>query len=93
MRSQKHYDTWSFQVLDDVGSGFQAVLCLAGKYWSRNISHAYESLGHLRRLGVWWATPDGRWDINTVWQEGIDVVCVLKCARAVNRNLCKSREG
>lgn len=81
------------QLLDDAGSEFQAVLCLASRYWSRNISRSYESLGHLRRLGIWWATADGRWDINTVWQEGIDVVCVLQCARAVNRNLRKSRNG
>jgi len=80
------------QLLGDAGGEFQAVVCLASRHWSRNISLAYKSLVHLRRLGIWWATADGRWDINTVWQEGIDVVCVLECARAVNRDLRKSQE-
>src|SRR5438132_12922001 len=31
------------ELLDDAGSEFQAVLCLASRYWSRNISRAYES--------------------------------------------------
>jgi len=81
------------RLLNDAGSQFQVVLCSASRHWSRNMSRVYESLDHLRRLEVWWATADGRWDINTVWQEGFDVVCVLQCARAVNRDLHKSRNG
>ena len=81
------------QLLSDASSQFQVVLCSASRYWSRNIGSAYESLDHLRQLGIWWATADGRWDINTVWQEGFDMVCVLKCVRAVRRDLRKSRIG
>src|SRR5712692_4811388 len=95
MCSQKHYYPSPFQVLIEPGPGsqFQAVLCLASRHWSRNIGCAYESLDHLRQLGICWATADGRWDINTVWQEGIEVVCVLQCAHTVNRDLRKPRIG
>ncbi len=81
------------QLLSGASSQFQVVLCSASRHWSRNIGSAYESLDHLRQLGIWWATADGRWDINTVWQEGFDVVCILECARAMNRDLRKSRKG
>jgi hypothetical protein len=81
------------QLLSDASSQFQVVLCSASRYWSRNMGSAYESLDHLRQLGIWWATADGRWDINTVWQEGIEVVCVLQCAHTVNRDLRKPRIG
>lgn len=81
------------QLMSDASSQFQVVLCSASKYWSRNVGCAYESLDHLRQLGVWRATADGQWDINTVWQEGIDVVCVLQCAHTVNRDRRMSRKG
>ncbi len=79
------------QLLEDASSQFQVVLCSASRYWSRNVGRAYESLDYLRQLGVWWATTDGQWDINTVLQEGFDVACVLKCLRAMHRDLRKSR--
>jgi len=93
MCSQKHYYPSPFQVLIEPGPGsqFQAVLCLANRHWSRNMSRIYESLDHLRQLGICWATADGRWDINTVWQEGFDMVDVLKCVHAMHRDLRKSR--
>jgi DNA invertase Pin-like site-specific DNA recombinase len=79
------------QLLSDASSQFQVVLCSASRYWSRDVGRAYKSLNHLRQLGVWWATADAQWDINTVWQEGINTVCVLQCVRAVRRDLRKSR--
>ncbi len=79
------------QLLSDASSQFQVVLCSASRHWSRNVGLAYESLDHLHQLEVWWATADGQWDINTVWQEGLDTVCVLKCVRAVRRDLRKTR--
>ena len=80
------------QLLSDASSQFRVVLCSASRYWSRIVGRAL-SLDHLGQLGIWWATDDGRWHINTVWQEGFDMVCVLKCVRAVRRDLRKSRTG
>ncbi len=73
------------QLLNDASSQFQVVLCSASRYWSRDVGRAYKSLNHLRQLGVWWATADAQWDINTVWQKGIDTVCVLRYPLTVNR--------
>jgi hypothetical protein len=74
------------RLLNDASTRFQVVLCSASMYWSWYVGSAYASLDHLRQLEVWWATADGRWDINTVWQEGFDMVCVLKCVHTVRRD-------
>jgi len=63
----------------------------ASRYWSRNVGRAYEALDCLRQLGIWCPIADEQWKINTVWQEGFDLVCVHKCVRAVRRDLRKSR--
>jgi hypothetical protein len=81
------------QLLSDASSQFQVVLCSTSRHWSRNVGPAYASMDLLRQLGVWWATADEQWDINTVWQEGLDTVSVLKCVSAVNPRLRKSRTG
>ncbi len=81
------------RLLNDASTRFQVVLCSASMYWSWFVGSAYASLDLLRQLEVWWATADGRWDINIVWQEGFDMVCVLKCVHAVRRDLRKSRTG
>jgi hypothetical protein len=79
------------QLLSDARSQFKVVLCSANRYWSRNVGRAYVSLNHLRQLGVWWATTDRQWDINSVWQEGIDVICVLRRPHKANRRRARSQ--
>jgi len=81
------------RLLHDASARFQVVLCSASMYWSWYVGSAYSSLDLLRQLEVWWATADGRWDINTVWQKGIDVVCTLRCPHRANRRRAGSRTG
>jgi len=61
------------QLLEDAGEQFQSVVCYMNDRWSRNVPVAYISLTRLRRLGVWWATSDGFWDIDRVQQDGFAV--------------------
>jgi len=75
------------QLLSDARSQFQVVLCSTYKCWTRGGRSAYVSLDLLRRLGVWWATADEQWDINTVWQEAIDMRKIFRYMRLVNRYL------
>ena len=79
-------------LLDDAGSQFQIVLYSASKNWPRKMCCVYGSLDHIRWLGVWWVTAERRWGINTMWHESFNVVCVQKCARAVNSDLRKSQK-
>ena len=79
------------RLFSDARSQFKVVLCSANRYWSRNVGRAYKSLNHLCQLGVWWATADGQWDINSVWQEGIDVICVLRRPHKANRRRAESQ--
>lgn len=79
------------QLLSDASSQFQVMLCSASRYWSRNVGRAYESLDHLRQRGVWWATADGQWNINTVWQKGIDELCVLARSHRTNSRRARSQ--
>ncbi len=81
------------QLLSDARSQFQVVLCSTYKCWARGGRSAYVSLDLLRRLGVWWATANEQWDINTVWQEGIDVRIILRHMRLVNRYLASMQAG
>ena len=79
------------QLLSDASKRFQVVLCSANMYWAWHVGSAYTSLDLLRQLGVWWATADERWDINTVWQKGSDVVCILRFPRRANRRRSRSQ--
>jgi Resolvase, N terminal domain len=79
------------QLLSDASSQFQVVLCSASRYWSRNVDRAYESLDHLRQRGIWWATADGQWNINTVWQKGIDELCILARSHRTNSRRARSQ--
>lgn len=85
------------QLLNDASRRLQVVLCAASMYWSWHVWSAYTSLDRLRQLGIWWATADERWDINTVWQKGIDVVCIprypCRTKRRRARSQTRRREG
>ncbi|MGH2482501.1 MAG: recombinase family protein, partial [Ktedonobacteraceae bacterium] len=56
---------------------FQVVLCYVNNRWSRNTALTLVSLSRLRKLGVWWATADGLWDINKAQQDGIGLGFVI----------------
>jgi DNA invertase Pin-like site-specific DNA recombinase len=65
------------QLLQDAETRqFQVVLCSASTRWSRT-SLVWVSLLRLRKVGVWWATADGLWDLDKVQQNGITSVYVL----------------
>jgi DNA invertase Pin-like site-specific DNA recombinase len=65
------------QLLADAGHEFHIVLCYANDRWARNMAVAYSTLSQLRRKRVWWATSDGRWDIDKVEQDGFDVAFAM----------------
>lgn len=52
---------------------FAISLCYMNDRWARNKVVAYVSLSKLRRAGVWWATTDGRWNIDRIEEDGWDV--------------------
>ncbi len=49
------------------------VLCAQNDRWARNEAVTYMSIAIMRRAGAWWATADGRWDINKIGDHGWDV--------------------
>jgi DNA invertase Pin-like site-specific DNA recombinase len=61
------------QLLNDAGKQFQVVVCAFSSRWARSMEAGYASLSRLRRVRVWWATADDRWDIDRVQQDGFDV--------------------
>ncbi len=61
------------QLLGEAGTRFKVVLCAFTNRWARSMEAGYSSLSRLRRARVWWATADGRWDIDRVQQDGFDV--------------------
>ncbi len=61
------------QLLHEAGTRFQVVVCAFSNRWARSMEAGYASLSRLRRLRVWWATADERWDIDRVQQDGFDV--------------------
>jgi DNA invertase Pin-like site-specific DNA recombinase len=65
------------QLLADAGHEFYIVLCYTNDRWARNMAVAYSTLSRLRRKRVWWATSDGRWDIDKVEQDGFDVAFAM----------------
>jgi DNA invertase Pin-like site-specific DNA recombinase len=65
------------ELLTDAGRVFHIVLCYTNDRWARNMAVAYSTLGWLRRKRVWWATSDGKWDIDKVEQDGFDVAFAM----------------
>jgi DNA invertase Pin-like site-specific DNA recombinase len=65
------------ELLADAGQEFHIVLCYTNDRWARNMAVAYSTLNQLRRKRVWWATSDGRWDIDRVEQDGFDVAFAM----------------
>jgi hypothetical protein len=61
------------QLLAEAGITSQIVLCYRNDRWARNKVVAYSSLEQLRRRQVWWATADGRWDIDRIEEDGFDL--------------------
>jgi DNA invertase Pin-like site-specific DNA recombinase len=57
------------QLLKDVGTDFQVVLCYDAGCWARHGIVACYLLDPLHEHRIWWATSDGRWDLNKVFQE------------------------
>jgi hypothetical protein len=45
--------------------------------WARDTEIALHSLKRLRRAGVYWATADGKWDINRVIEDGHSMAFVV----------------
>jgi hypothetical protein len=56
---------------------FQVSLCYMNDRWARNKVVAYVSLSRLRKAGVWWATTDGKWDIDRIEEDGWDVAYTI----------------
>jgi DNA invertase Pin-like site-specific DNA recombinase len=60
--------------LDDAAAGrFEVSLCHVSDRWARDTEIAVGSLKRLRRAGVYWATADGKWDVNKVIADGHSV--------------------
>jgi site-specific DNA recombinase len=79
------------QILEDAGAQFSVVLCYTNDRWARNVPVAYISLNLLRHKRIWWATSDGRWDIDKVQQSGFDVAFAVDTQNnaAYSRDLSK----
>ena len=56
---------------------FQVSLCYMNDRWARNKVVAYVSLSRLRRASIWWATSDGKWDIDRIEEDGWDVAYTI----------------
>jgi DNA invertase Pin-like site-specific DNA recombinase len=64
--------------LTDAAAGkFEVSLCFMSDRWARDTAIGLESLKRLRRAGVFWATADGRWDINKVIEDGFSIAFVV----------------
>jgi DNA invertase Pin-like site-specific DNA recombinase len=68
------------RMLDEAGTTYQVIVCYMNDRWARNKVVAYLSLARLRRAGVWWATTDGKWDIDRVEEDGWDVAYTVDVA-------------
>jgi hypothetical protein len=56
--------------------------------WARNKVVAYVSLSRLRRASIWWATSDGKWDIDRIEEDGWDIAYTID----VTQNAAYSRK-
>src|SRR5262249_6510476 len=65
------------QMLADAGTLFQGVLCYQSSRWARHPLAGFASLSILRRKRVWWATADGRWDLDKIQEDGSDIAFVV----------------
>lgn len=67
--------------LEAAASGAFAVsLAYMNDRWARNPGVAYASLSRLRRSGVYWATTDGRWNIDRIQEDGWDIAYAVDAA-------------
>ena len=74
--------------LADAASGlFDVSLCFMTDRWARDTAIGLDSLKRLRRAGVYWATADGRWDINKVIEDGFSIAFVVDAE--VNANYAR----
>lgn len=62
---------------DAVAGRFAVSLAHMSDRWARDTEIALGSLKRLRRAGVYWATADGHWDINSVIADGHSVAWVV----------------
>jgi DNA invertase Pin-like site-specific DNA recombinase len=60
---------------------FQVSLCYMNDRWARNKVVAYLSLSRLRKVGVWWATTDGKWNIDRIEEDGWDIAYTIDVAQ------------
>lgn len=67
---------------------FQVSLCYMNDRWARNKVVAYLSLSRLRQAGIWWATTDGKWDIDRIEEDGWDIAYTID----VTQNAAYSRK-
>ena len=86
--------------LADAAAGlFDVSLCFMTDRWARDTAIGLDSLKRLRRAGVYWATCDGRWDINKVIEDGHSVAFVVDAeinasyARKVSQKAILSRRA
>jgi DNA invertase Pin-like site-specific DNA recombinase len=64
--------------LDAAAAGrFDISLCHMSDRWARDTAIGLDSLKRLRRAGVYWATADGKWDINKVIEDGFSIAFVV----------------
>ncbi len=74
--------------LADAAAGlFDVSLCFMTDRWARDTAIGLDSLKRLRRAGVYWATSDGRWDINKVIEDGFSIAFVVDAE--VNANYAR----
>lgn len=67
---------------------FQVSLCYMNDRWARNKVVAYVSLSRMRKAGIWWATTDGKWDIDRIEEDGWDIAYTID----VTQNAAYSRK-
>src|SRR5262249_1516711 len=67
---------------------FRVSICHMNDRWARNIAVAYASLSRLRKAGVYWATADGKWNIDRIGEDGSDAAF----AQDVAQNAAYSRK-
>ena len=58
------------RMLEDAGTLFQGIIVYDNSRWTRNEIVGPESLRRLRAKGVWWATADGKFTIDSIQEEG-----------------------
>jgi DNA invertase Pin-like site-specific DNA recombinase len=75
---------------------FQVSLCYMNDRWARNKVVAHASLSRLRQADIWWATSDGKWNIDRTEEDGWDIaysIDVAVNAGYSRRNSEKTRIG